>query len=206
MSCNTLCASQWPDAMLTWHRTLAKLLLACVGFCLSLLALPWGLAHANVPPSPQVSSVLQGATWAGSSRLRFFGLDVYDANLWTAPDFKSSAFEQYPLVLELTYLRRLSGNSIAERSLKEMRRSAVLQPEQETRWLAAMQQIFPDVRSGDKLLGLHTPGIGAQFWLNGQARGAIDDKDFSRLFFGIWLSPNTSEPKLRAALLQRAAP
>jgi hypothetical protein len=206
MSCNTLCASQWPDAMLTRRSTLAKLLWACAAFCLSLLPLPWGLAHANVPPSAQVSSVLEGATWVGSSRLRFFGLDVYDANLWTAPDFKSSAFEQYPLVLELTYLRGLSGNSIAERSLKEMRRNAVLQPEQETRWLVAMQQIFPDVRSGDKLVGLHTPGTGARFWLNGQARGAIDDTDFSRLFFGIWLSPNTSEPKLRAALLQQAAP
>lgn len=206
MSCNTSCESQWPNAMWTWRGTLGKLLLVCAGFCSSLLALPWGLAHANVQPSEQVSSVLEGATWAGSSRLRFFGLDVYDANLWTAPDFKSSAFERYLLVLEFTYLRGLSGNAIAERSLKEMRRSAVLQAEQETRWLAAMQQIFPDVRSGDKLVGLHTPGTGARFWLNGQARGAIDDTDFSRLFFGIWLSPNTSEPKLRAALLQRAAP
>lgn len=168
--------------------------------------LPWGLVHANVAPSAQVSSVLAGATWAGSSRLRFFGLDVYDANLWTAPDFKSSAFEQYPLVLELTYLRGLSGRSIAERSLKEMRRSAALQPEQEARWLGAMQQIFPDVRAGDTLVGLHTPGTGARFWLNGQERGAIDDADFSRLFFGIWLAPTTSEPKLRAALLERAAP
>jgi hypothetical protein len=164
------------------------------------------MAHASVAPPAAVSSVLADATWVGASRLRFLGLDVYDANLWTAPDFKSSAFEQYPLVLELTYLRSLSGRAIAERSVKEMRRSASLQPEQETRWLAAMQQVFPDVRAGDKLVGLHTPGTGARFWLNGEDRGTINDALFSRLFFGIWLSPTTSEPKLRAALLQRAAP
>ncbi len=206
MSFNTPCANPWPKPMLTRRSTLMALPVACAGLTLGVLALPWGVAHANVPPPAQVSSVLADATWAGASRLRFLGLDVYDASLWTAPGFKSSAFEEYPLVLELTYLRGLSGRAIAERSLKEMRRSAALQPEQEARWLAAMQKAFPDVRAGDKLVGLHTPGTGASFWLNGQERGAIDDAQFSRLFFGIWLAPTTSQPKLRAALLQRAAP
>ncbi len=206
MSCNTPCANPWPNPMLSRRKTLAAVPLACAGVTVGLSTLLSNMAHASVAPPAAVSSVLADATWVGASRLRFLGLDVYDANLWTAPDFKSSAFEQYPLVLELTYLRSLSGRAIAERSVKEMRRSASLQPEQETRWLAAMQQVFPDVRAGDKLVGLHTPGTGARFWLNGEDRGTINDALFSRLFFGIWLSPTTSEPKLRAALLQRAAP
>ncbi|MGP1684941.1 MAG: hypothetical protein ACTS8S_21670 [Giesbergeria sp.] len=43
-----------------------------------------------------------------------------------------------------------------------------------------------------------------RFLFNGQAHGQIDDPLFARLFFGIWLSPQSSEPTLRAALL--AAP
>ena len=37
--------------------------------------------------------------------------------------------------------------------------------------------------------------------MNGKPTGEIRDAEFARLFFGIWLSPKTSEPELRAALL-----
>ena len=64
-----------------------------------------------------------------------------------------------------------------------------------------MAELFPDVGDGDTLVGLHLPGVGARFVLNGQVRGQVDDPLFARLFFGIWLSPQTSEPALRQALL-----
>jgi hypothetical protein len=37
------------------------------------------------------------------------------------------------------------------------------------------------------------------------ARASIDDPEFSRYFFGIWLSPHTSEPKMRGELLAGAS-
>ena len=37
-----------------------------------------------------------------------------------------------------------------------------------------------------------------------QELAAIDDAELARLFFGIWLSPQTSEPALRSALLARS--
>jgi hypothetical protein len=107
-------------------------------------------------------------------------------------------------VLELSYLRSLSGTAIAERSIKEMRRVGPISAEQEARWLKAMQEAFPDVKAGDRIVGLHTPGTGARFWYNGQSRPAVPDTEFSRYFFGIWLHDNTSEPKLRTSLLERA--
>ena len=36
--------------------------------------------------------------------------------------------------------------------------------------------------------------------------GDIRDVEFARLFFGIWLLPDTSEPRLRQALLAQATP
>ena len=160
---------------------------------------------ATVPP-PEVRTALTGALWAGSARLRFFGLDVYDARLWVAPDFRASSYAQHGLMLELIYLRRLSGQSIAERSLQEMRRTSPLTQTQAQDWLAAMQAAFPDVKAGDRLTGLHSPDVGARFWFNGQPRADIRDLAFSRLFFGIWLAESTSEPQMRSALLARAAP
>ena len=140
---------------------------------------------------------------AGSARLRVFGFSVYDATLWVEPGFSAASFERYPLALTLTYLRDLNGTAIAERSLVEMARGATISPAQSQAWLAAMQATFPDVRSGDRLTGLHHPTRGADFWLNGQARPSVADPEFSRLFFGIWLSQATSEPEMRRALLPR---
>jgi hypothetical protein len=64
-----------------------------------------------------------------------------------------------------------------------------------------MLQFFPDVRPGDRITGVQRPDGVVRFFLNGQLRGEKRDADFARRFFGIWLAPVTSEPRLRAALL-----
>ena len=105
------------------------------------------------------------------------------------------------LALELEYARALDGQAIAERSLKEMKGLARVDAAQAERWLQQMRQIFPDVKKGDRITGVQQPGEAARFFVNGQPRGEVRDAEFTRLFFGIWLSPRTSQPKLREALL-----
>ena len=158
---------------------------------------------APVPVPPEVARALPLAQLAGSARLRVVGFKIYDATLWVEPGFSAAGFERHPLALTLTYLRDLKGAAIAERSLAEMARGGTISPAQAQAWLAAMQASFPDVRTGDRLTGLHSPARGADFWLNGQARAGVADPEFSRLFFGIWLSQTTSEPEMRRALLLR---
>jgi hypothetical protein len=165
-----------------------------------------GAALAQTAPPPEVAATLREAQWSGSARLRFFGLSVYDANLWVAPSFRASAYAQHAFAIELRYLRQLKGAAIAERSLTEMRRVGSIGAEQASRWLARMQEAFPDVVDGDRIVGIHTPGVGAQFWVNGQLRATVADPEFAGYFFGIWLSESTSEPAMRSALLARAAP
>ena len=157
---------------------------------------------AAVPP--EVAAVLPGATLQGSGRLRFVGLSVYDARLWRGPSPLGADWTTAPLALELVYQRSLVGRLIAERSLKEMRRQREISDDEAGRWLAAMTQLFPDVKEGDRITGLHVPGVGARFAVNGAVRGDVRDQEFARLFFGIWLSEKTSEPALRRALLGMA--
>lgn len=163
-------------------------------------------AAAPPTPAPEIAAELPGAAWSGSARMRYFGFNIYDATLWAAPGFSGSRYAQTPFALQLDYLRSLDGNAIAERSLVEMRRAASITPEHEKRWLSAMQASFPDVKAGDRITGLHQPGVGARFWFNGTARPPIADAEFSRLFFGIWLADSTSEPRMRTALLAGAVP
>ena len=144
---------------------------------------------------------LAGLELLGSARMRFFGLNMYDAKLWAPSGFKAGAYAQNPFALELIYLRSLDGKAIAERSLKEMQRQGTISNDQEKSWLAAMLQAFPDVKTDDRIVGAHTPGVGARFWHNGQPRPGVRDAEFSRMFFGIWLSDATSEPQMRSRLL-----
>jgi hypothetical protein len=62
------------------------------------------------------------------------------------------------------------------------------------------------VAKGDRITGVQRPGESARFFLNGKPIGEVRDAEFARRFFGIWLAPKTSEPKLRLALLARAGP
>jgi hypothetical protein len=173
-----------------------------------MLALAWapGMLRAQAAVPVEVAAELPTATLLGSGRLSYFGLHIYDARLWVTEAFKPETYEQAPLAIDLVYGRTIYGRLIAERSLDEMKRSGGIADERGARWLATMKQTFPDVAKGDRLTGVFRPGEAAHFFLNGKAIGELRDADFARRFFGIWLSPKTSEPKLRLALLAQAGP
>ncbi len=163
-------------------------------------------AAAPLPlPLPELAPGLPGARLQGAGRLVSFGLHIYDIRLWVSEGFTAQTFDQRPLAIEIEYARALAGRLIAERSLAEMQRIAPIPAAQGSVWLASMKQAFPDVRDGDRMTGLHRPGEGARFFHNGELRADVADPDFARAFFAIWLSPRTSEPKLRLALLGSGA-
>lgn len=156
--------------------------------------------RAEVAPASEVLAQLRPA---GSGSYTWWGFDVYQASLWVEPGFEPAALERQRFVLELRYQRGFKARDIAERSLEEMRRIGTFSEAQAQRWLQAMQAAFTDVASGDRLMGVHLPGRGAQFYANGRPTAEVADPEFARLFFGVWLSERTSAPQLRLALLGR---
>ena len=188
-------------------------------FCTTVVCTPAALAQPAAPSGasaattvgqpgevrPELGDALPQARRIGTGRLTVWGFEVYDARLWAPPGFRAANYDRAPLALEVSYLRAFKAEEVAERSIKEMRRSKPVSDAQASRWIADMLRVIPDVRKGDRVMGVHQPGIGAAFWVNGKITGEVLDAEFARLFFGIWLSPNTSEPKLREALLAGAA-
>ena len=149
----------------------------------------------------EVADALPRARLQGSGTLSYFGLAIYEARLWAAPDFAPGRYDAHTFALELRYARKLDGAAIAERSITEMRRVGPFDPTQAKAWLEQMTQAFPDVKPGDRLTGVRGPGGVTRFYSNGQPTSSIADPEFGRLFFGIWLSGNTSEPALRRDLI-----
>ena len=183
------------------RRLLMAGLLAPLPALLTATPAAWAQSPTPVNGPAEVVAEIPGARLLGRGTLRFMGLRVYDGRLWVGVAAPASDWQAVPLALELQYLRSLKGGLIAERSLKEMRRQGEIDEVRAERWLGNMTQLFPDVGPGDRITGVNLPGVGARFFVNGQLRGEVREPDFARFFFGIWLSPRTSEPAMREQLL-----
>lgn len=174
-------------------------------FLLSLAML--GTARAGAPAF--IAADVPEARLAGEGEYTWFGMRIYQAQLWVGQQgYQGAASETAPFLLELRYARALDGKKIAEASYEQMQKIGVGTPEQRLAWLGTMQRIFPDVKEGQRIAGAYRAGLapGVRFYLDGKALADVPDGDFARAFFSIWLSPATTAPKLRSALLQGAAP
>ena len=137
----------------------------------------------------------------GSGRFSVFLMDIYDATLLT---HEGKWKPGDPLALQLSYLRELKGDKIADRSAQEMRNIGITDEVKLAAWHAQMRRIFPDVDEGVTLTGILSPDGESIFLHNGEEIGRIKDPDFGPAFFGIWLSEKTSAPNLRQKLLGKS--
>lgn len=149
-----------------------------------------------------IARYVNDARLAGEGKLTWLGFHVYDARLYAPTGFDVSNPFAQQFVLELTYARKLEGKAIAEASRDEMQRLAIGSSEQHTKWLAQMEKLFPNVEKGRRIAGVNQPGQGARFYVDGNFVGSVDEPDFARAFFAIWLDPRTRAPRLRESLLK----
>jgi hypothetical protein len=179
-----------------------KNIAACAVFAWAMAT--FGMQSVAAERPAELARVLPAANLAGQATLRFWGFEVYQANLWVEPGFQAAQYGQSAFALELRYLRDFKGADIAQRSIREMQRQGTMDAAQEARWEAQLRAVFPDVKAGDRITGINQAGVGAVFLRNGRPLGTIADPAFAKTFFGIWLSDQTSEPTMRAALISRA--
>jgi hypothetical protein len=164
---------------------------ALVGaFCL-LINLPF-LTQASSVMIPQLRAVSEPVIY------EYLFWDVYSAQLFTLSGHYN---ETAPFALKLSYKLDLKGKAIAERSIAEMKKQGLSDGQKEEMWLQQLAAIIPDVRDGDEIVGQVNENGKSEFFFNGTLVGEVDDAEFSKCFFDIWLGAKTSEPKLRRALL-----
>jgi len=162
-------------------------------------------AAANSPPAgapAHVRKYVGDAPLAGSGRLTWFGLHVYDAALYAPARIEPANPTAQGFVLELTYARRLDGKGIADASRDEIERLGFGTQAQRAGWHERMLTLFPDVEKGRRLAGVNVPGAGVRFYFDGRFIGSVDDPAFARAFFAIWLDERTKAPQLRDSLLK----
>lgn len=154
----------------------------------------------NQPPK-QVIENIEKARPMGFGTLRWFGLRVYDGQLWSNTEPEEFNYKRDPSWLELKYARDFKGTDIAKRSIDEIQSIGVGTSEQRQVWLTKLIQIFPDVKKGQSLSALFSPGKGLQFFHNDSPLNKLDDPALAEAFMGIWLDPKTSAPEMRRELI-----
>lgn len=156
------------------------------------------LSTSSIVESKQLTQFFEEPEVVGKTRLKVLFWDVYDASL-IAP--KGNFSKDKPFALELKYLRDFKGKEIASRSVDEMRKLGINDEVKLAAWYQEMQDLFPDVKEGESITGIVDENRVSHFYYNNQLLGKVHDKEFSKWFFDIWLSENTSEPEMRADLL-----
>lgn len=149
--------------------------------------------HADVPQAHQI----------GQGEFTWFGLGIYTATLWSAAKTQDM---NTPFALQLTYHRHIGAQRFVDSSIAEMRRlgerhGSPVSADQLTKWEGYLSRIFPDVSDGDQLVGVFIPGKGCRFYDRNRQLGQVDDPEFARAFFAIWLDPDTRDTDLRNHLL-----
>ena len=125
---------------------------------------------------------------------------VYDTELKTANGVYDPA---KPYKLENHYHMDFTAAELAERSIKEMHRHAEFTDAQGAAWQKQLEVVWPDIKEGDRIGALAMPNKQVVFFHNARKLGVIADPAFVKPFMDIWLGKNTSEPELRAALLNQ---
>jgi hypothetical protein len=148
---------------------------------------------------PELTTTISATKPYGSGSLTWLVFTAYDATLWTdAAQWSMNA----PFALTLRYRMSFSTGELVERTVEEMAKvSPGIAKDAVGRYTAALNRAFPAVKDGDRITALHVPGQAVRFFHNGRSTAEVGDAAFADSFFGIWLSPKTSEPKLRARLL-----
>jgi len=164
-------------------------------------------------------------TWQllGHHDFTYWGLSIYKANLWlgsklseTGAPFNVNGLARTPwglpqgvVALHLVYQRGFSKEVLVKRSLEEMMAQHVIPQGQGASWERELLGVLPNVGAQDELLAIYEMQDLGRVVLMGKPKGHSSFEPLGRLsdpllalsFMGIWLSPQTSQPKMREALL-----
>ena len=165
-------------------------------FLVAILFFSVGLAQGQA----YINEVLNPAKLQGSGKLTWWGLHVYDAAFYRAGNINSPEF-----ALDLRYQKSFSGHAIANRSVEEMKKLGVAELQAQS-WGKQLATFLPNVEPGQNITAIYIPKQGTTFYFEGKPLAQIPGADFSKAFFGIWLDPKTSVPKLREQLLGQNCP
>lgn len=164
---------------------------------LLVLTLPY-VAMAAAKPS-ELQAAIKAEVPVGEASFSKLFIHVYDAQFWS----DSGDWKHPPYALSITYDMNFTPDELADRTQQEMQHVSTLPEDALQGYTQQIRRIYPSVEAGDRITALQKDATTTAFFHNGRPIGTIKDKDFAAAFFGIWLSPKSSEPTMQKQLVLR---
>jgi hypothetical protein len=169
-----------------------------------------GSASAAAPSALAPPLIAEGfsAQRVGAGLLKWFGLEIYEAALWTPDGTFSGAYAEEPVAFTLSYRRSFSRDRLIDITRSAWGELALATDEQQQRWSHELEKIWVDVRKGSNMTTLVLPSGETRFYNADRLLGRIEDPSFGPAFLRIWLDARVAQTALgglRADLLKRAA-
>lgn len=135
----------------------------------------------------------------GRAKFSILFWDIYNSTLYTKSGNYLHEESTQSLIFEIEYLKDITKNDLLERTVEQWKHLKIAES-QYSKFIPRLKAIWPDISSGDKLAML-VKNKQSVFFFNNLRLGKIEQEEFSKLFLDIWLSPKTSQIKLRKQLL-----
>ncbi len=134
----------------------------------------------------------------GTGKLSIFFIDIYNIKLFSKTKDYS---KDKPFAIEINYLKDVKSTQIVDSSINEIKRISKPSRDELENYRSILASLFPNIYSGDQLIGIKTTNSDGVFFYNKKRIGKINDEKLVDSFFDIWLSEKTSHPELREKLL-----
>ena len=134
----------------------------------------------------------------GQGTMSWLFIDIYQAALFTGNGKYQRG--QYPQALRIHYQRDISKKALLKATQQQWQHLSI-EADLYHDWLQQLERLWPDIKEGDQLIFLLSSNGEGHFYYNNKKLGAIENRVLSEAFLSIWLSPKTSEPKLRRKLI-----
>lgn len=120
----------------------------------------------------------------GEATFRWLGIPIYEARLFTPSGADLNWQDDF--ALELTYLRKISRDTLVESTLTEMQRIGANAPA-----LARLANCYRDVTSGDRFQAITRGADEIRFQFNGLDVCTLTHPDIKAGFMAVFLGENT---------------
>lgn len=152
------------------------------------------------PDSLQSTLATKPFMLVGEATFSILFWDLYKSQLLTTTGKYPVSISNDKVLFTIHYFADISSDELISRTIEQWQYLGI-SSEQYMNYLPKLKAIWPDIKEGDSLSLLIHQGH-SSFYFNQQFIGMIKPFEFGQMFLAIWLSENTSEPKLRRELLR----
>jgi hypothetical protein len=179
------------------------IILALIVLCAALSGSP-AIADPRANFAPEIAVHGQTLPLRGTGRLVWMRMvTVYDAALYLPGDVAGrDVLKDVPKRFELRYHISIKGPKFGESAVPYLEKNvpaeelARLKPR-----LEKLNQLYRDVKEGDRYALTYSPGKGTTLSLNNEPLGTIEGADFATAYYAIWLGAKPISDTMRDDLI-----